>query len=197
LGTIASFVGDIFLLPLFGMHLKLVMNNVATREEIGPLLTCTKPTLTGKCLRWVENPRARKYVRCNLEYDFLEYDTVPPSDEKFVVVELDLTDCRPWGSDSDWENWSSVMGTKVWEWILPIAPTRNEIYGRKFWEFDFNERTKEELRQKVKKALAEMKGDDSVSCKDSVLTKPLKCHIPESVCSTRFYTDKKNEIIVV
>jgi hypothetical protein len=184
LGTIASFVGDMFLLPLFGMHLKLVMNNIATREEIGPLLACTKPALTGKCLRWVENPRARKYVRCNLEYDFLEYDTIPPSDGKFVVVELDLTDCRPWGSDSVWENWSSVMGTTVWEWILPIAPTRMDMDGRRFWEFDFNERTKEELREKVKKSLAEMKsGHGSASCKYSeALTKPLKCYIPESVC---------------
>ena len=184
LGMVASFVADIFLLPLFGIHLKLVTNNVATRELIGPMVECSKPSWHGQSLRVSEDPPARQYVRCNLDCDFVKYDTVPLLDEKFVVVELDVTDCQPWGFDSVWENWSSVMGTKVWEWILPVAPTRTEVGGRKFWEFDFNEKTKDELREKVRNALAEMNGlEDSVDCKDSdVLPTPLKCHLRDPGC---------------
>jgi len=61
--------------------------------------------------------------------------------------------------DSKCGNWCRVMGTNWWEWILPVSLKRmeRECGTRKWWEFEFNERTKKELRRKANKKLAEMK----------------------------------------
>ena len=158
LGTLASFVADIGILPLLALHLNWTLDNVATKENVGPHVTCTPGLENGKCILIVPNPRAQKFVRCNVERYFLRYNCCVPRC-KFVVVPLDINS-KPWQLDSKFANWCSVMGTKWWEWILPVRPTRMERETGKWWEFEYNERTKEELRQKVNEKLGQMKREE-------------------------------------
>ena len=160
LGTLASFFADIEILPLLALHLNWIFDNVTTREDVGPEIACMSRLEKGKSISIAPNPRSQKFVRCNVEGYFLRYNRCVPHC-KFVVVTLDINS-KPWQLDSKFANWCSVMGTKWWEWILPVPLNRMERLGgtRKRWEFEFNERTKEELRRKVNKKLAEMKTEE-------------------------------------
>jgi DHHC palmitoyltransferase len=157
LGTLVSIIGDMWLFPLFSMHLNLVASNVATREDVEPSVPEFHPCArNGECIQIIENERARKYVRCNLQYYATRYEKFPAYLE-WVIVSMDISR-RPWELDSKWENWCSVMGTHVWEWFLPLRTTNGE---GNFWEFEFNERTKKELREKANEAIAEINRQDA------------------------------------
>jgi hypothetical protein len=96
-----------------------------------------------------KKPQCRRLlVRCNVAVNWEKYGALPnaSSRDSFVVVELDYN-MKPFKKPTFWENWTSVMGTRWWEWILPITPTRSD--DTKWWEFDFNDSTKEYLRKEA------------------------------------------------
>jgi DHHC palmitoyltransferase len=157
LGTLASVIGDLWLFPLFAMHLKLVMSNVATREDFEPFLTEFHPCAKrDPCLQITENERAWRYVRCNIQYHATRYEKFP-ADLPMVVVRMDISR-RPWDLDSKWENWCSVMGPRVWDWFLPTRST-NDV--GKILEFEYNERTKSMLRKEANEAIEEINRQDT------------------------------------
>ena len=157
LGRLASFFADIMIPPLLALHLNLIFDNVTTGEDVGLEIAYTPRLENGKCIPVVPSSRSQKFVRCNVEGYFLRYSRCLPHC-KFVVVTLDINS-KPWQLDSKCGNWCRVMGTNWWEWILPVSLKRmeRECGTRKWWEFEFNERTKKELRRKANKKLAEMK----------------------------------------
>ena len=103
-----------------------------------------------------DRSRVKMHVRCNLKYYYLRYEYLPPSGCEYIIAELGKN-TKPWQYDSKWKNWASVMGTKWWQWFLPIEPTELEVDGRKYYEFDLNERTKNFLRAEVNEKLREIR----------------------------------------
>ena len=177
----SSIIANMSLLPLLILHGIFICNNVTTKEDV--------IELPQQC-----PGRRRSHsitVRCNVGVNYLRYGNLPPTKdwENIVIVDLDLK-TKPW-KRSTWENWSGVMGINWWEWILPIAPTLEG--NTKWWEFEFNDSTKEDLRKqagaKMRSAWARMKESDyqgelPIEAKESdiVLNPPRSIKLPEKAC---------------
>ena len=133
----SSIIANTTLLPLLILHGVFMCNNVTTKEDV--------TELTQAC-----PGRRRSHsitVRCNVGANYLRYGELPSTQDwdNIVIVDLDLK-TKPW-KRSTWENWSGVMGINWWEWILPIPAT---LEGHtKWWEFEFNDSTKEDLRKRA------------------------------------------------
>lgn len=134
ISVLSSVIGFMGVVPFFILHLTYIRDNVTTREDTTEILGMQK----------VE--RSLLTVRCRVRANWQKYGILPAASlrDSIVLVGLDYK-MKPWKRDTIWENWSSVMGVHCWEWILPIAPTRN--YNKNWWEFDFNESTKAYLRK--------------------------------------------------
>ena len=138
LSVASSVIATMSLLPLLVLHGMLMSNNVTTREEVIALAQqCPGPKKTHSIS-----------VRCNVGVNYLRYGPLPPmrDGENIVIVGLDLK-TKPWRRSTVWENWCGVMGKNWWEWILPISPTLDNY--TKWWEFEFNDSTKDDLRKRA------------------------------------------------
>jgi hypothetical protein len=71
-----------------------------------------------------------------------------------------------------WENWTSVMGVRWWRWFLPLS---SYIEQERWWECEFNERTKSFLREAGHNMLKDILAD-------KLVTKPEKAHEDEVHC---------------
>lgn len=130
-----SSIGTFSIFPLFGFHVYAVLSNVTTRES----------SFCSGFPRFNRTSIKKTTWICVLIRD-------DPDKIWAVPIELDLGR-NPWKS-SMWENWTSVMGTHWWEWLFPVSPTTQISNPSKWWEQEFNDATKEELRKVARERVA-------------------------------------------
>ena len=178
LSVASSIIADTSLLPLLILHGFFIYNNVTTKEDVLEVLQQCPGTRRSHSIT----------VRCNVGANYLRYGELPRTQDwkNIITVDLDLK-TKPW-KRSTWENWSGVMGINWWEWILPIPPTLEG--NTKWWEFQFNDATKEDLRKragdKMRSVWARMQESEcqkelSVECEesDTALNRPRSIELPE------------------
>ena len=177
----SSIIANTTLLPLLILHGIFVCNNMTTKEDMTELFQHCAGMITSHLIT----------VRCNIGANYLRYGELPPTQdwENIILVDLDLK-TRPW-KRSTWENWSGVMGRNWWEWILPITPTLES--NSKWWELEFNDSTKEDLRKRagdkmrsVRARMPESEGkrEQSIEAEepDTALNTPRSIEQPEKAC---------------
>jgi hypothetical protein len=151
--------------PLLGQHIYMVLNNITTRENA----FCRNQQSRNSKDSVHENENL--LIRCNvtlfwpnyrLALPIPDFASLPP-----ILVKLDLSN-KPW-KQSMWENWTGVMGVRWWRWFLPLSPY---IEQERWWECEFNERTKGFLRETGHNMLKDILAD-------KLVTKPEKAHEDE------------------
>jgi DHHC palmitoyltransferase len=142
--TMASIMAGFGILPLFIGQMFYIMNGVTTTEVL----------LDPALLRKTSKPKGPQILVCCNVRDFSRIYNICPTvadSNCAAIVPLDFG-TNPF-KISYWRNWADVMGIYPWEWLLPVAPTRSSNCISQWWEFEFNDATKETLRWTVREKL--------------------------------------------
>lgn len=107
--SIAGFWACI-LIPFFLTHLKYVLQNTTTLEQIKYYKTTA--------LRPIFNITLPQWAADQLHIG------ATPTDPKRIVSRIHFSDPRPYDRGSAWLNWSEAMSTNPLLWVLPIPSTR-------------------------------------------------------------------------
>jgi hypothetical protein len=133
----SAFVSVCIVTPLCVTHFKHLIHNTTTKE------TATISENGRLC-----GPRIPNVVLVAVKIVLqLKHDAPPMSRHIIIQFEGERAYKR-----SHWANWTGVMGIRLWEWLLPIAPTSSETSGT-WWIQEFNEAAKEKLRSLAKERL--------------------------------------------
>jgi DHHC palmitoyltransferase len=134
--SLTSVTAPTMILPLFCGHMALILQGSTQREsskEVGPPM----------------------FVSVDVRAKTAVYPDIQLPER--VILALHFRN-RPWAGPK-WENWTAVMGTHFWEWLLPI-PT--SIQGeQKWWEFELNDSAKSYLRMRAVARIAEIVMENS------------------------------------
>jgi hypothetical protein len=131
--VVSSFFADCLLIPLTSLHAWMVVNNVTTRESSLRFNFWKAPE---RKPMWVSVNTEAEGNGCGIHHVTLDVDIVT----------------KPW-SQGHKANWTNVMGSKWWQWFLPLRVCSD--FDGKWWDQEFNDITKSCLLMSVRKVVVE------------------------------------------
>lgn len=153
----SSLFADCILIPLNFMHGWMVLHNVTTRES-----TC--------CSSLCESSPQKKLmsVAVNVRHRHREEHGT-----QRITLAVELA-TKAW-SRRYAENWTNVMGSRLWQWILPIRVSSD--FDAKWWDQEFNEDTASNLRIRASQFLIE----EELSRRGTKVEIPEKAYLKKEV----------------
>jgi hypothetical protein len=130
--VLSSFFADFLLIPLTSLHIWMVLNNVTTKEST--LLRFSLCQSLPKKLMW---------VAVNTEG--------LGETHGYVCLDVDLAS-KPW-SQGFQENWTSVMGNRWWQWLLPVRAAPD--FDGSWWDQRLSDSTRLDLLTRARQIAVE------------------------------------------